>query len=76
VSAAVFEQCSFKNLGLTPLCTLGSKEKAGGIYPQMWGSSVIDQYKSAKRGKVPEYIKTEVATNKRNFVNNAQVCTE
>jgi hypothetical protein len=42
----------------------------------MWGSSVIDQYASAKGGKVPEYIKTEVATNKRNFVNNAQVCNQ
>jgi hypothetical protein len=55
------------------MCTIGSKE-AGGIYPQMWGSSVIDQYKSAKGGIVPNYIKTEVATNQRNFVNNAQVC--
>jgi hypothetical protein len=57
------------------MCTIGSKE-AGGIYPQMWWSSVIDQYKSAKgRGNVPKYIKTEVVTNQRNFVNNAQVCS-
>jgi hypothetical protein len=71
VTAARFRPCDFKNLGLTSLCTFGKE----GLYPPIWGSSVTEQYENAMGGKdkVPEYITANVTSNRRSYVNKAQV---
>ena len=49
VSQAPFRRCDFKTLGINPLCDLSmttdNETSFGMIYPQMWGQSVIEQYK-------------------------------
>jgi hypothetical protein len=72
VSAARFRPCDLKNLGLTTLCTLSSEDA---IYPPIWGSSVLGQYEKAKGGKdkMPDYITSNVETNRRSYINKAQV---
>ena len=48
---------------MSPLCTIGTKPIA---HPPKWGQQVIDEYKA--KGKIPEYIKGSVATNRRKHI--------
>ena len=60
VTAAPFRRCDFKNLGVSPLCSLDSN-----IQPQIWSDSLLTQYKEL--GALPNYVTERVgdATNPR-----------
>lgn len=69
VSASPFRKCDYKNMGLTALCNLGgSGDELGDVEPPMWGESVINQYRRAAGGNIPDYIDHTVHTNERHYI--------
>jgi hypothetical protein len=64
-SAAPFRRCDYKNVDISPLCTLEPEKNP---YPPKWGQNVLQEYKA--KGKVPGYVNEKVATNKRFNVKN------
>ena len=54
MSAAPFRVCDFKNFGILDLCHFGmtNVDESGSVTvdPPIWGASVIEQYREAKRG--------------------------
>ena len=63
ISASPFRRCDFKNIDMSPLCTLETKTNTP---PPKWGQQVIDEYKA--KGNIPDYIKSSVATNRRKHI--------
>ena len=61
VTAAPFRRCDYKNLGVSFLCNFDEE-----IQPPIWGQRVLDQYVS-DISTIPDYIKTEVNSNERQF---------
>ena len=68
VSAAPFRKCNFKNLGVSPLCHLGST-----IQPQIWSESLLQEYEATGQ-RIPSYVtqrvgeRTSARTNLRYYV--------
>ena len=77
VSQAPFRRCDFKTLGINPLCDLtmtnDNETSFGMIYPQMWGQSVIEQYRYEGNGDLPSYISEKVKDNRRKLVTTSRV---
>ena len=69
VTAAPFRKCNFKNLGVSPLCHLGST-----IRPQIWSESLLAEYEEDSDTSVPTYVtqrvgdRTNSRTNLRYYV--------
>ena len=70
VTTAPFRRCDYKNLGVSPLCSLNSD-----IQPQIWSENLFKEYASADT-ELPEYVtnlvgdRTYPRTNKRHYVHN------
>ena len=74
VTAAPFRRCDFKNLGVSPLCSLESN-----IQPQIWSDSLLAEYTMQSLESnlpMPQYVTqmvgdtTNPRTNKRYYVHD------
>jgi len=61
-SAAPFRRCDYKNVDMSPLCTIETNSMA---YPPKWGRSVLLEYNTTRNGEVPSYVNKKVITNRR-----------
>ena len=62
-SAAPFTRCDFKNVDISPLCTIDTASISD---PPKWGHVVLEEYKA--KGDIPSYVMDIVKTNKRKYI--------
>ena len=67
-SAAPFRRCDYKNVDMSPLCTIETNSVP---YPPKWGRSVLEEYSATRKGMVPSYVNDKVITNRRKNINDA-----
>ena len=65
-SADPFGPCYEKRVG-SYLCLMGTDNSKGIPDPPKWGQSVLEDY--MLRGTIPQYIMSEVKTNRRSYAN-------
>ena len=68
VTAAPFRRCDYKNLGVSPLCSMDTP-----IQPQIWSESLLSEYESFG-DELPKYVtglvgdRKDPRTSKRDYV--------